>query len=151
MLKVGDTIPPVTVLDENGKPFSTTSIRGKWVLYFYPQDMTETCTVQACNLRDNFDELAKKRIAVVGISPDGIASHQKFKSKHTLPYSLLSDPDHKIINAFGVWGEKQMFGRKYLGLLRTTFLIEKGIIKKIITKPKSAQHAKEIFEAWNIT
>jgi peroxiredoxin Q/BCP len=105
--------------------------------------------VQACNLRDNFALLRKEGLTVIGISPDDEKSHKKFETKFSLPFPLLADPDHKIIDKYGVWGEKQLYGRKYLGLHRTTFLIdEKGVIRKIFLKPKSKQHAEEIVKAW---
>ncbi len=135
---------------QNGEKVSSKSFKGKKIaLYFYPQDMTETCTIQACNIRDNYSLIKKNGMIIIGISPDPMASHKKFELKYTLPFPLIADTGHIIINAFGVWGEKQLFGRKYLGLIRTTFLIdEKGIIKKVISKPKSKQHAEEIMEAW---
>lgn len=150
MLKEGDKAPAFKGVDQNGKVFSLKDFKGKkGVLYFYPQDMTETCTIQACNIRDNFGSLKQNGITIIGISPDTVASHKKFESKFQLPFQMIADIDHSIIDAFGVWGEKQLFGRKYMGLLRTTFLIdEKGIIRKVISKPKSKQHVEEIIEAW---
>jgi peroxiredoxin Q/BCP len=119
------------------------------VLYFYPQDNTPTCTTQACNIRDNFALLQQKGINIIGVSPDEVGKHKKFEEKFNLPFPLIADTDHKLIESYGVWGEKQLYGKKYMGLLRTTFLIdEKGIIQKIIHKPKSKQHAEEIIEAW---
>lgn len=152
MLKEGDKTPAFKGVDQNGKVLSLKDFKGKkLVLYFYPQDMTETCTIQACNIRDNFGLLKKNGITIIGISPDPVALHKKFESKFQLPFPLIADTDHSIIDAFGVWGEKQLFGRKYMGLLRTTFLIdEKGIIRKVINKPKSKQHVEEILEAWKI-
>lgn len=150
MLKEGDKVPAFKGTDQDGHVIAYKDLKDKkLVLYFYPQDMTETCTIQACNLRDNFALLKKKGITIIGISPDPVASHKKFETKYKLPFPLIADTDHSIIDAFGVWGEKQMFGRKYMGLLRTTFLIEKGIIRKVIVKPKSKQHAEEIVEAWS--
>ena len=119
------------------------------VLYFYPQDNTPTCTVQACNLRDNFSALQKEGIVVIGVSPDEEAKHKKFETKFELPFTLLADPELNIIEKYGVWGEKSMYGKSYMGLLRTTFLIdENGIIKKIFSKPKSKEHSEEILKAW---
>ena len=119
------------------------------MLYFYPQDNTPTCTEQACNLRDNYSALIKEGFVVLGVSPDDETSHKKFESKFKLPFTLIADPKHTIIEKYGVWGPKQLFGNKYMGLLRTTFLIyEKGIIKKIFAKPKSKQHTQEILKAW---
>lgn len=146
----GKKAPLFTGTDQNGKKISLESFKGqKVVLYFYPEDGTPTCTVQACNLRDNFGALKNKGIVVLGISPDEVAKHKKFETKFSLPFTLLADPTHTIIEKYGVWGEKQMYGRKYMGLLRTTFLIdEKGIIRKIFLKPKSKQHTEEILNAW---
>ncbi len=146
----GKKAPLFTGTDQNGKKISLECFKGqKVVLYFYPEDGTPTCTVQACNLRDNFGALKNKGIVVLGISPDEVAKHKKFETKFSLPFTLLADPTHTIIEKYGVWGEKQMYGRKYMGLLRTTFLIdEKGIIRKIFLKPKSKQHTEEILNAW---
>ena len=120
----------------------------KLVLYFYPQDMTPTCTVQACNLRDNFGLLKKKGIEVVGVSPDDSAKHKRFEERNKLPFPLIADTDHVILEKYGVWDQKQLFGHKYMGVLRTTFVIdEKGVIVKIFTKPKVKQNAEEILEA----
>jgi peroxiredoxin Q/BCP len=121
----------------------------KVVLYFYPEDDTPTCTVEACNLRDNFGLLKKNGFVVLGVSPDEEKKHKKFEAKYNLPFTLIADPEHKIIDKYGVWGEKQLFGRNYMGLIRTTFLIdEKGIIRKIFLKPNSKEHTQEILEAW---
>jgi len=150
MLKEGDKAFAFKGIDQNGKALSLASLKGiKLALYFYPKDMTETCTIQACNLRDNFSLLKKEGITVIGVSPDTTVSHKKFQSKYNLPFDMIADIDHSIINGFGVWGKKQLFGRKYMGLLRTTFLIdEKGIIRKVFSRPESRQHAKEIVDAW---
>ena len=148
-LKEGDKAPLFTGVDENGKKISLTSLRGKKVaLYFYPEDDTPTCTTQACNLRDNFSLLKKHQIEIIGVSPDTIDKHQKFIKKFKLPFTLIADPKHTIINKYGVWGPKQLYGRKYLGIHRTTFLInEKGIIIKIFLRPKNKEHAEEIITA----
>ncbi|HOZ70171.1 MAG TPA: thioredoxin-dependent thiol peroxidase, partial [Chitinophagaceae bacterium] len=120
----------------------------KLVLYFYPQDMTPTCTVQACNLRDNFGLLKKKGIEVVGVSPDDAAKHKRFEERNKLPFPLIADTEHVILEKYGVWDQKQLFGHKYMGVLRTTFVIdEKGVIVKVFTKPKSKMHAEEILAA----
>ncbi len=146
----GKKAPSFIGIDQNGKKISLDTFKGKKiVLYFYPQDDTPTCTDQACNLRDNFSALKKEGIVVLGVSPDEIAKHKKFETKFDLPFTLLADPEHKLINKYGVWGPKQLFGNKYMGLLRTTFLIdEKGVIKKVFLKPKSKQHTEEILKAW---
>jgi peroxiredoxin Q/BCP len=150
-LTEGQKAPAFKGSDQNGKLLSLSDLKGKKiVLYFYPEDDTPTCTVQACNLRDNFGLLKKKGIVVIGISPDEVKKHKKFEVKFDLPFTLIADPDHKIIDKYGVWGEKQLYGRKYMGLHRTTFLInEKGIIRKIFLKPKSKIHTEEILKAWD--
>ena len=136
--------------DQNGKTISIADYKGKKiVLYFYPQDDTPTCTEQACNLRDNYSLLKKNGFVVLGVSPDEEKKHKKFEEKFDLPFTLIADPTHAIIDKYGVWGEKQLFGNHYMGLIRTTFLIdEKGIIRKVFLKPKSKQHAEEILKAW---
>jgi peroxiredoxin Q/BCP len=148
-LKEGDKAPAFKGKDQNGKIVSLADYKGKkLVLYFYPEDGTPTCTVQACNLRDNFSLLKKEGISIVGISPDDVSKHKKFETKYELPFTLIADPAHTVIKVYGVWGEKQLYGRKYMGLHRTTFVInEKGIIQKIFLKPKSKQHAEEIIAA----
>jgi len=149
-LKEGSKAPAFKGKDQDGKTVSLADYKGKkLVLYFYPQDDTPTCTVQACNLRDNYGILKNNGFEVLGISPDEVKKHKKFEDKYDLPFTLLSDPKHVIIDKYGVWGEKQLYGRKYMGLHRTTFLIdEKGIIRKIFLKPKSKQHSEEILKAW---
>jgi peroxiredoxin Q/BCP len=149
-LTEGQKAPAFTGKDQNGKTISLKDYLGKKVvLYFYPEDDTPTCTVQACNLRDNYALLKKEGFTVIGISPDAEAKHKKFEAKYSLPFTLLADDKHKIIDKYGVWGEKQMYGRTYMGLHRTTFVIdEKGVIKNIFVKPKSKQHAEEIIQAW---
>jgi thioredoxin-dependent peroxiredoxin len=115
------------------------------VLFFYPEDDTPTCTIQACNLRDNYGLLKKKGFEVVGVSPDDAAKHKKFEKKFNLPYTLIADPGHTILKKYGVWGEKQMFGNHYMGVHRTTFVIdEDGIITKIFLRPRNKAHAEEI-------
>jgi peroxiredoxin Q/BCP len=149
-LQEGDKAPAFTANDQNGNKVSLASFKGKkLVLYFYPEDDTPTCTVQACNLRDNYALLKREGFTVLGISPDEEKKHKKFEGKYDLPFTLLADPGHKVIDKYGVWGEKQLYGRKYMGLHRTTFLIdEKGVIRKIFIKPKSKTHAEEIIKAW---
>jgi thioredoxin-dependent peroxiredoxin len=147
-LTVGEKAPVFKGKDQNGKKVSLADFKGqKVVVYFYPQDDTPVCTVQACNLRDNYEVLQENGYVVVGISPDDSASHAKFQTKYQLPFTLIADPDHTIINQYGVWGEKNMYGNKFMGLLRTTFVIdEKGVISKILKKPKSKTHAEEIMK-----
>lgn len=150
-LQEGMKAPVFSGTDQNGESVSLADLKGKKiVLYFYPQDDTPTCTTEACNLRDNYALLKKNGFEVLGVSPDESGKHKKFEKKYNLPFTLLADPQHSIIDKYGVWGEKQLYGKKYMGLLRTTFLIdEKGIIRKIFLKPKSREHAQEILKAWN--
>ena len=150
ILKEGQKAPAFKGIDQNGNTHSLADFKGKkLVVYFYPQDDTPTCTAQACNIRDNIAALKSKGIHILGVSPDAVKKHKKFELKFKLPFTMLADTDHSIIDKFGVWGPKQLFGRNYLGLIRTSFLIdEKGIIKKVISKPKSKQHAAEILQAW---
>lgn len=145
-LKEGDKAPAFSAKDQDGKKVSLSEFKGKKVvLYFYPEDDTPTCTVQACNLRDNYALLKKSGFEVLGVSPNDEKSHKKFETKFNLPFTLIADPDRTIIDKYGVWGEKQMFGNKYMGVHRTTFVIdEKGVIKKIFLRPKNKQHAEEI-------
>jgi thioredoxin-dependent peroxiredoxin len=149
-LREGDKAPAFNGKDANGNKVSLADYKGKrLVLYFYPQDDTPTCTVQACNLRDNNTLLRANGFFILGVSPDDQKSHLRFEEKHSLSFPLIADPEHTIIDKYGVWGEKQLYGRKYLGLHRTTFLIdEKGIIRKIFLKPKSKTHAEEILREW---
>lgn len=146
MLQEGKKAPAFKGKDQNGGIVSLSDFKGrKIVLYFYPQDDTPTCTTQACNLRDNYGLLKNKGYVVIGVSPDEVAKHKKFENKYDLPFTLIADPELKIIEKYGVWGEKQMYGKKYMGLIRTTFVIdENGIITKIIGKPKAKEHAQEI-------
>ena len=150
-LKEGDKAPVFKGTDQNGKKVSLADYKGKKaVLYFYPQDSTPTCTIQACNLRDNYLLLKQQGFEIIGVSPDDAKSHKKFEEKFTLPFTMIADTGHTILEQYGVWGEKQMFGNKYMGVHRTTFLIdEKGKIKKVFLKPKSKSHAEEIIAAWN--
>ncbi len=145
-LQVGDKAPSFSTTDQDGNSIKLSSFKGKKVvLYFYPKDLTSTCTVQACNLRDHYKVLLKKGYIVLGVSPDSASSHQKFVAKNKLPFPLLVDTDRKLAEAYGVWGEKKMYGRTYLGIHRTTFVIdEKGKIERILDKPKSSMHAEEI-------
>lgn len=145
-LKEGDKAPAFTGSDQNGQKVSLADYKGKKVvLYFYPEDDTPTCTIQACNLRDNYALLKKHGFEVIGVSPDDAAKHKKFEAKFNLPFRLIADTSHKILEKYGVWDQKQMFGHKYMGVLRTTFVIdEKGIIRKIFLRPKTKAHTEEI-------
>jgi thioredoxin-dependent peroxiredoxin len=149
LLTEGSKAPAFKGKNQDGEMVSLADFKGKKVvLYFYPADDTPTCTAQACNLRDNFALLKKHGFVVIGISPDEEKKHKKFETKYNLPFTLIADTTNTIIEKYGVWGEKSMYGKKYMGLLRTTFLInEKGIIAKIFAKPKSKQHAEEIIAA----
>lgn len=149
-LKEGDKAPVFKGKDQNGKTVSLADFKGKRVvLYFYPKDMTPGCTAQACNLRDNYDQLLKLGYVVVGVSTDSEQSHQKFIEKYELPFTLLADEDKKVVNQYGVFGEKQMMGKVYDGVHRTTFLIdEKGVIAHIIKKPDTKNQTEQILELW---
>ncbi|MGZ8537764.1 MAG: thioredoxin-dependent thiol peroxidase [Flavisolibacter sp.] len=145
-LQAGQKAPTFTGINQDENKISLSDLKcQKIILFFYPEDDTPTCTIQACNLRDNYSLLKKNGFTVIGISPDDVKKHQKFREKFNLPFTLLADPQHKIINKYGVWGEKNLYGRKYMGLHRTTFVInEKGIISKIYLRPKNKAHAEEI-------
>ena len=149
-LTEGSKAPAFKAKDQNNNAISLSDYAGKKVvLYFYPEDDTPTCTIEACNLRDNFSMLKKEGFVVLGVSPDDVSKHKKFEEKYTLPFTLVADPDKKIIEKYNVWGEKNLYGRKYMGLHRTTFLIdEKGVIRKIFRKPRSKQHSEDIIKAW---
>lgn len=145
----GDKAPAFSALDDTGKKVSLSDFKGKVVvLYFYPKDDTSGCTTEACSFRDNLPRFDKLDAVILGVSPDSVKSHQKFKQKYDLPYTLLADEDKAIANAYGVWGEKSMYGRKYMGVMRTTFVIDKtGKIARVFEKVKPADHAVEVAEA----
>ena len=151
-LKQGDKAPAFKTTDQDGVVRSLKDYAGqKVVLYFYPQDDTETCTKEACNIRDNYAVLKKKGVVVLGVSPDDEKSHKKFEKKYSLPFTLLADTEHKMVSDYDVWAEKTLFGHTYMGVLRTTFLInEKGRIDHIIEKVKSKTHSDQILETWGI-
>lgn len=150
MVAEGNKAPAFKGRDQDGNLISLKDFKGKkLVMYFYPADNTPTCTVQACNLRDHYALLRKAGFSIIGVSPDEEKDHQKFREKYQLPFSLLADPERNIIDKYGVWGEKQLYGRKYMGLLRTTFVIdEKGVVRKVFHRPKNKAHAEEIIRAW---
>ena len=150
MIKEGSTAPAFKTKDANGEDVSLKDLRGqKVVLYFYPKDDTPGCTKEACSFRDAFSKFKKRGIAVLGVSPDSETSHKKFVTKYELPFTLLADTDRSISEAYGVWGEKTFMGRTYMGVHRTTFLIdEKGKIKQIFEKVKPEDHASEVLEAF---
>ncbi|WNJ17347.1 thioredoxin-dependent thiol peroxidase [Pontibacter sp. G13] len=145
-LPVGSEVPDVTVADQAGNPVSLKDYRGKKiVLYFYPKDNTPGCTNEACSLRDDYSELQAQGFEVIGVSPDSETKHRNFINKFSLPFTLLSDPELKLIKAFGAWGEKKMYGKTYDGLLRTTFLIdEEGKVSHVINKVKTKEHGQQI-------
>lgn len=151
MVKEGATAPAFKTTAETGETVSLKDLRGqKVVLYFYPKDDTPGCTKEACSFRDAFSKFKKRDIKILGVSPDNEKSHQKFITKYKLPFTLLADADHSIADAYGVWGEKKFMGRTYMGIHRTTFLIdEKGKIKKIFEKVKPEDHADEVLEAFS--
>ena len=151
-LKPGSPAPDFTVKDQNGKEVSLSQFKGKKVvIYFYPKDDTPTCTTQACNLRDNIAGLKRKGIVVLGVSMDTEKKHKKFEQKYNLPFQLLADTDRKITDAYEIWGEKMLFGRKYMGIRRHTFLInENGIIDHIIDKVEAKNHTAQILELWGL-
>ena len=147
-MNIGDKAPEILGLNEKGEEIRLSAYSGKKiVLYFYPKDSTSGCTAQACNLRDNYADLRKAGYEVIGVSVDDAKSHQKFITKNELPFSLIADTDKKLVEQFGVWGEKSMYGRKYMGTFRTTFIIdEEGVIERIILpkQVKTKEHSKQI-------
>jgi len=148
-LKEGDKAPEFTGLNEHGEEVSLSDYKGKkLILFFYPKDNTPGCTAEACNLRDNYDDLRAKGFELLGVSPDSQKKHQNFIKKHELPFPLIADTEQEVLNAYGVWGEKQMYGRTYMGVFRTTFVIdENGVIEKIFKKVKTKDHTAQILEA----
>jgi peroxiredoxin Q/BCP len=149
MLKEGDKAPDIQLDSDSGEPFRLSSLKGKKiVLYFYPRADTPGCTVEACEFRDNSKKFGKKNVAIVGISPDAVKSQAKFKTKFDLPFTLLCDVDKEAAQAYGVYKEKNMYGKKVMGIERTTFIIgEDGHIAKIFPKVKAQGHADQVFSA----
>ena len=149
MIETGELAPDFTLTADDGETVRLSDYRGKKViLYFYPKDDTSGCTTQACGFRDRLDDLETRGAVVLGVSPDGIESHVKFKQKFDLNFTLLSDPDHTVAETYGVWGEKKMYGRAYEGILRTTFLIdEDGRVEEVYEKVKPKGHAEQILAA----
>lgn len=151
-LKEGDCAPYFEGIDQNGNKITRDDFKGKkLILYFYPKDNTSGCTAEACSLNNDYSSLTEKRFEVVGVSPDSASSHLKFIAKYNLSFNLIADTEKKILEAYGVWAEKKMYGRTYMGVVRTTFVInENGVIEKIITKVNTKDHAKQILELFNI-
>lgn len=145
-LKKGDKAPDFTGIDQDDKTHSLKDYKGKKVvLYFYPKDDTPGCTAEACNLRDNYSMLQKKGYVVLGVSADSVKSHKKFGKKFQLPFPLLADTDHKIIDAYSVWGKKKFWGKEFMGIVRTTFIIdEKGKIEKVIKEVDTEDHTEQV-------
>lgn len=148
MVKAGKKAPDFTLLNQDGKKVKLSQFSGQnVVLYFYPKDNTSGCTIEACNFRDTFSELSNLGAVVIGISPDTAESHKKFAEKYNLPFNLLADPEKKVLEKYGVWKEKSMYGKKYMGVERTTFIIDKnGKVRKIFEKVKVPNHHNEVLE-----
>jgi peroxiredoxin Q/BCP len=151
MIKEGDAAPDFEARDSRGNNVRLSDLRGrKVVLYFYPKDDTPGCTKEACSFRDSFAEFGRRRIEVLGVSTDDERSHRKFAEKFSLPFTLLADTDHALADAYGVYGEKQFMGRKYMGVSRKTFLIdEEGRVRKVFDKVKVDEHADEVLRAFD--
>ena len=147
-LKLNDKAPTLESIDQHGSAFSSTTLIGKkFVLYFYPKDLTPGCTAQACNLRDNYAELQAQGIEIIGVSMDDANLHTRFINKYELPFTLLADTDRKVIETFGVWGYKKFMGKEYYGIHRTTFIIdENGTIDEVISDVKTKEHANQILK-----
>ena len=152
-MNIGDKAPEILGKDENGKEIRLSDFQGqKLVLYFYPKDNTSGCSAEACSLRDNYKELRRRGYAVIGVSVQDEKSHKKFIEKYELPFPLIADTENQLVEQFGVWGEKSMYGRKYMGTFRTTFIInEEGIVEQIFLPKqiKTKTHAEQILEAIN--
>ncbi len=149
LLTIGAPAPQFTALSSTGNPVSLADYRGKYVvLYFYPKDDTPGCTKEACGFRDSYQEFEQNNVVILGVSKDSVASHQKFQNKYQLPFVLLSDEDLAICKAYHTWGQKSMYGRKYDGIFRVTYLIDpEGMIKQVFPKVDPVLHAKEMLEA----
>lgn len=150
-LRKGTKAPDFSLPDQDGEIISLSDFKGKkLVVYFYPKDNTPTCTEQACNLRDNISKLKKAGIAIIGVSMDSEKRHKNFEQKYSLPFPLLADVEGRMVKAYKVWGEKKLFGREYMGILRTTYLInEEGKIAHVIDKVAAKDHAQQILDLWN--
>jgi peroxiredoxin Q/BCP len=148
MLQEGSTAPDFALTTDGGEEVSLSDYRGqKVVLYFYPKDDTPGCTTEACNFRDDYSEILAAGAVVLGVSADSVKSHDKFKLKYDLPFALLSDPDHQVADLYGAWGEKKSFGRTYMGIIRSTFIIdEEGKILKVFPRVRPKNHSQEVLE-----
>ena len=148
MIKIGDKMPQFEVVDQDGKTVNSQDLLGKkTIIYFYPKDNTSGCTAEACNLRDNYEAMVAKGYNVIGVSKDSATSHKKFAEKYQLPFTLLADTSTEMIQSFGAWGEKSLYGRKYMGTLRQTFIFdEDGILVEIIEKVDTKNHAAQILK-----
>ncbi|MDD2191072.1 MAG: thioredoxin-dependent thiol peroxidase [Bacteroidales bacterium] len=148
MINIGDKAPEVLGVNEKGEEIKVSDYKGKKIaLYFYPKDNTPGCTAQACSLRDGYSDLRKAGYEVIGVSIDSMASHTKFKTKHDLPFTLIADTEKTLVEQFGVWGEKKMYGKTYMGTFRTTFIInEEGVVERIISpkEVKTKDHSNQI-------
>jgi peroxiredoxin Q/BCP len=151
-LEKGQKAPSFSGKNQDGKTISLDDFKGqKVVLYFYPKDSTPGCTAEACNLNDNLDRFAEKGFKIIGVSPDSEVSHQKFIDKHGLKFDLIADTEKEILEKYGVWAEKNKFGKTYMGVVRTTFVIdENGVIEKIFDKVKTKEHSEQIFSELNL-
>ncbi|MBP7504198.1 MAG: thioredoxin-dependent thiol peroxidase [Prolixibacteraceae bacterium] len=151
-LKKGDPAPHFEGVDQDGKTVKLTDFKGKkLILYFYPKDNTPGCTAEACNLNDHYETWLNRGYQVVGVSPDSAASHQKFIAKYGLKFTLLSDPEHQMMELYGAWGEKKMYGKPYMGVLRTTFVIDgEGMITEIFTSVDTKNHTFQIEKTLNL-
>jgi peroxiredoxin Q/BCP len=149
LLKIGAVAPEIDAVDQDGNKVSLANYKGKKVIvYFYPKDDTPGCTAEACSLRDGYESLTSKGFVVIGVSADSVQSHKKFISKYNLPFILISDTEKKVLNAWGAWGEKKMYGKSYEGVLRTTYVVsENGIIEYVFEKVDTKNHAQQILEA----
>ncbi|UCF21448.1 MAG: thioredoxin-dependent thiol peroxidase [Gemmatimonadota bacterium] len=149
MLKVGEAAPDFELQSDSGETVRLADLRGKKViLYFYPKDNTPGCTTEACEFRDRAPQIKRKGAVVLGVSPDSIKSHERFKQKYELPFALLSDPDHAVAERYGAWGEKKMYGKTYEGILRTTYLIdEKGRVEEVFEKVKAKGHGDQVMDS----
>ncbi len=152
-IAVGKLAPDFELLDDTGKPRRLSDFRGKpVVLYFYPADDTPGCTKEACNFRDDYSAFTKAAVTILGVSPDSVKSHVKFKSKYSLPFPLLADDGHAVCTKYGVWGRKKFMGREFDGVLRTTFLIDgQGKVTKIFENVRPAEHSAEVLGALGLT